>query len=43
MSKIESGKMNISEEIFDMNNLVEDFELMIKPQADQRLISSYRT
>lgn len=38
MSKIESGKMNISEEIFDMNNLVEDFELMIKPQAEQRLI-----
>ncbi len=38
MSKIESGKMEISQEIFDMNNLVEDLELMIKPQAEQRLI-----
>lgn len=38
MSKIESGKMKICEDIFDLNNLVEDFELMIRPQAEQRAI-----
>lgn len=38
MSKIESGKMLISQDIFDITNLVEDFEMLVKPQADQRFI-----
>ncbi len=38
MSKIESGKMTVTQEIFDITNLIEDFEMMIKPQAEQRLI-----
>lgn len=39
MSKIESGKMHIVQENFDINNLFEEFELMIRPQADQRCIN----
>ena len=38
MSKIESGKLVVNNEIFDITNLLEDFEMMMKPQADQRLI-----
>lgn len=38
MSKIESGKLIVSNDIFDITNLLEDFEMMIKPQADQRMI-----
>ena len=38
MSKIESGKLIVSSDIFDITNLLEDFEMMIKPQADQRMI-----
>lgn len=39
MSKIESGKMLISNDVFDMDELVENFEIMVKPQAEQRVIS----
>ncbi|MDO5559054.1 MAG: ATP-binding protein [Oscillospiraceae bacterium] len=39
MSKIESGKMSIINEAFDMNNLIEEFELLIRPQAEQRCIN----
>lgn len=39
MSKIESGKMSIVNEAFDMNNLVEEFDLLIRPQAQQRCIN----
>lgn len=38
MSKIESGKLIVNNDIFDITNLLEDFEMMIKPQADQRMI-----
>jgi len=39
MSKIESGKLVVNNDIFDITNLLEDFEMMIKPQAEQRMIS----
>ncbi len=38
MSKIESGKMHISKEAFDLNNLIEDLELLMRSQAEQRCI-----
>lgn len=39
MSKIESGKLIVNNDIFDITNLLEDFEMMIRPQAEQRMIS----
>ena len=39
MSKIESGKLVVNNEVFDITNLLEDLEMMIKPQAEQRMIN----
>lgn len=39
MSKIESGKLVVNNEVFDITNLLEDFEMMVKPQAEQRMIN----
>lgn len=38
MSKIESGKMHISNEAFDIENVIEDLDLLMRPQAEQRCI-----
>lgn len=39
MSKIESGKMELSDEPFNLNELLDDFESLIKPQADSKNIN----
>lgn len=39
MSKIECGKLMVTQDIFDITNLIEDFEMIIKPQAEQRMIN----
>ncbi len=38
MSRIESGKLIVNNDLFDITNLIEDFEMMIRPQAEQRMI-----
>lgn len=38
MSKIENGKMMLNNEPFDLDNLIDEFDMLMKPQFEQRFI-----